>query len=271
MPLEAIVVSRDRPAQLDLLLRSVTCHAPDLFDGISVLWRASDSMYTTGYGICVAEHPSVDFYQESNFQTEIDQLVYQSPQYVSFLTDDSYFYRQQPEVDPCAVMSGEPDVLCFSLRLGQNTGICYPLRGRLQSLPAFVDGGGYLMWEWGLGDADFCYPGSLDGHIFRKENLLQFIRSSDDWWNPNTLEDVLCRAVYGSGRSSMACFERSILVGIPANRTSESHPGNRFGERYFTAQEWLNSQFLNGERILFPNIHQDSITAAHQELGLEFN
>lgn len=269
MPLTAIVVSRDRPAQLDLLLRSVTCHADDLFDSVEVVWSASDRDFATGYGVCSSDHPSVNFYQEGDFRSDVTWQVDQADDYVTFLTDDSFFYREMPEIDPCNVLNAEFEAICFSLRLGQNTGICYPLKGRLQGLPAFIDGGGYLMWEWGCGDADFGYPGSLDGHIFRKYDLLKFMRFDEGWWNPNTLEDVLCRAVYTSTRSYMACLERSVLVGIPANRTSTSHPGNRFGERHFVDHGWLNSEYLRGKRILFPEIHRDAVTGAHQELSLE--
>lgn len=269
MPLTAIIVSRDRPAQLDLLLRSVTCHADDLFDSVSVIWSASDMIFTTGYGLCAADHASVNFSQESHFRSEVSWNVLDADEYVTFLTDDSYFYRDLPEVDPCAVLAAESEALCFSLRLGRNTNTCYPLKGRYQEAPEFIDGGGYLMWEWAKGDADFGYPGSLDGHIFRRNDLMNFIESDDGWWNPNTLEDVLCRSIYRTSRKYMASFERSVLVGVPANRTSESHTGNRFGEKHFVDHGWLNYQYVNGGRIMFPDVHRDAITGAHQELSLE--
>lgn len=269
MPLSAIIVSRDRAAQLDLLLRSVTCNAPDLVDSISVLYCYSNDDFRSAYHQLMNEHPDVDFYAEGHFRDDVTYLVEQADSHVMFLTDDSYFYREMPELDPCAVLDSEPEVLCFSLRLGQNTGICYPLKGRLQGLPAFEDVGDYLVWSWMSGDADFGYPGSLDGHIFRKKDMLSLIQGSENWWNPNTLEDALMHGVYRSPRMDMACLPRSVLVGIPANRTSVSHPGNRYGERHNVSQEWLNMKYLEGHRIQFPNIHRDAVVGAHQEMGLE--
>lgn len=271
MSLTAIVVSKDRAAQLDLLLRSVTCHADNLIDSLAVVWDSSDTDFEQAYAICEKEHPSVDFYQENDFYSDITWQVEHADDYVMFLTDDSWFFREVPELDPCAVLHSEATVLCFSLRLGGNTNKCYPLRGRWQNLPPFESGGGYLVWEWSKGDADFGYPGSMDGHIFRKRDLMYLMGTDRRWWNPNTLEDVLSRSVYNPYvlRGYMACFEQSVLVGVPANRTSTSHPGNRYGQTYFVNHEWLNNKYLDGERIRFPDIRPDTVHAAHQEMILE--
>jgi hypothetical protein len=269
MPLTAIIASKDRAAQLDLLLRSVTCHADDLIDSTAVVWICSDTDYEQAYTICEKDHPSVNFYQEDYFRTDIYYQVEQADDYVMFLTDDSYFYRDLPEIDPCAALTAELDVLCFSLRLGNNTSKCYPLKSRWQRFPEFKDNGGYLVWEWATGEADFGYPGSMDGHIFRQRDLLNLIRNDDQWWNPNTLEDALCKGVFRLPRGSMACFEKSILVGIPANRTSSSHPGNRYGEQFFVDHRWLNDEYLKGRRIQFPDTPKSWVMAAHMEMNLE--
>lgn len=269
MPLTAIVVSKDRAAQLDLLLRSVTCHADNLVDSVEVVWNASDTNFEQAYTICENEHPSVNFYQENHFFSDIIYQVERGDDYVMFLTDDSYFYRDVPELDPCAVMKSERDVICFSLRLGRNTYTCYPLKGRDQRVPHFIDMDDHLIWGWATGDADFGYPGSMDGHIFRKEDLLLMLYLNNKWWNPNTLEDILTEGVYKLSKSSMACFPTSVLVGVPANRTSDSHPGNRWGVNYPVDQTWLNEEYLDGKRIMFPNVHPDTVVGAHQEMNLE--
>jgi hypothetical protein len=269
MPLTAIVVSKNRAAQLDLLLRSVTCHADDLIDSIAVIWDCTDTNFEQAYMLCEEEHPSVDFYREDHFLVDVLWQLERADDHVMFLTDDSWFFRDLPDLDPCSVLHSELEVLCFSLRLGNNTNICYPLKGRWQNPPPFEDGGDYLVWEWAKGDADFGYPGSLDGHIFRKRDLMNFLYGEEKWWNPNTLEDVISRAVYRSTRGQMACFEQSVLVGVPVNRTSESHPGNRYAETHFIDYEWLNNRFLDGERIKFPDVHPDTVHGAHQEMNLE--
>ena len=131
-------------------------------------------------------------------------------------------------------MQSERDVITFSLRLGRNTSICYPLKGRDQRVPHFIDMDDHLIWGWATGDGDFGYPGSLDGHIFRKTDLLPMLRASRQW-NPNTLEDVLTQGVYALSKSSMACFPQSVLVGIPAN--SLSSPA--IGKNYLIDQTWV--------------------------------
>lgn len=269
MPLSAIVLSKDRPAQLDLLLRSVTCNALNLVDSVSILWSSSNGGYAAGYGICEADHPDCDFYSQGHFHSNVMQLLDEADDYVMFLTDDSYFYREVPDADPCAILNYETAAICFSLRLGQNTDTCYPLRGRIQITPVFEDGGDYYIWEWRTGDGDFGYPGSLDGHIFRKKDLLSLIDGAENWWNPNTLEDVLSRNVYKDFKPFMSSFYDSVLVGIPANRTSTSHPGNRYGEDFMVDPLHLNREYLDGKRILFPAVSPDAVKAAHQEMALE--
>ncbi len=119
-------------------------------------------------------------------------------------------------------------------------------------------------WEWAGADGDFGYPGSLDGHVFRKNDLFKLI--DGDFHNPNTLEDVIVRNCRGR-QQLMACYEKSCVVGNPVNRVNETHVGNRYGDEFYTATDDLYDRYVAGER-LNPKILPSKIRGAHQEIEL---
>lgn len=277
--ISTVVFSRDRPAQLDLLLRSIRQNADRPLDPIDVIWKATNSSFTSGYGMCSADHPDVRFWAETEFRHLVESLVRAAGPHIMFLCDDDVLYRPlEGEPTPEQILDAEPDVLCVSLRLGQNTGTCYPMR-RIQGLPVFAPlGRDALLWPWRLGDGDFGYPGSLDGHVFRSDYVPQLLTTrvsfSDPtpvkrpYLNPNTLEDQLMLGCLASVNPLMGCYRESRIVGVPVNSVTETHPGNRNGDAHGIGVRALNDRFLRGERIALKSIKPDRVTGAHTEFKL---
>ena len=198
MNVRAIVFSRDRAAQLDLLLSSLRANAPGLLDSLTVLWRASDDLYRQAYDTCAEEHPDVEFVVEHSFADDVRSLLAPA-ELVVFFTDDSVLFRslEDRERTPQEWLADDPELLCFSLRLGRNCEECYPY-GCRQRLPDFASHGDALSWAWGGADCDFGYPMSLDGHIMEAEVPRQMLGAQQPA-NPNELEALLAHAV-GSAR-----------------------------------------------------------------------
>ena len=266
----AIVVSKDRPAQLDLLLRSLATNAPGLTDDVHVIWQIGRNVYEQSYALCANEHPTVAFHRQYRLEMDVLDLIDEGDDEVMFLTDDSVFYRPLPSFDPTIALELHDRLLCFSLRLGRNTSDCYPLR-RAQHPPAFTTHSAWLSWHWRKGDADYGYPGSLDGHVFRRVDALWLIdRKPFDWVNPNELEERLNAACRFSPRDLMGSFEQSVLVGIPANKTGVTHLSNRTGETHPRDPLELNARYLAGERLELAAAASWYPTAAHAEFPLEF-
>jgi len=111
--IDCLVFSKDRAAQLDLLLRSIRRHAPSLYQSLTVLYTGSSADYLRGYQVCFAEHEEAKFILEHDFEVQTRLwLDFEMIDYVSFLVDDDVFYRDVPDIDfeiPCSLRGGDYD------------------------------------------------------------------------------------------------------------------------------------------------------------------
>jgi ElaB/YqjD/DUF883 family membrane-anchored ribosome-binding protein len=263
----AIVFSRDRAAQLDLLLSSIKENAPSLFQRTAVLFTHSSKSFRSGYQKCMDEHEDVLFVKERAFQEQLRAQVERADKYVAFLCDDDIFYRWMVEPTlPHEVLAAIPEVLCVSLRLGHNTTWCYP-HAQKQRLPRFAHRNGMEVFKWTTGDFDFAYPGSLDGNVFRKDQL-RYLVSEGPWNSPNDLEEHLnyvCRRT--TATPLMACYKQSLLLGNPVNRVQQTHR-NRVGEQFPVEPFKLNTQYLDGRRLRVQDLAVGLVKSAHHEVSL---
>ncbi len=217
----AIVFSKNRACQLDLLLRSMTKNATDVFGQVYVIWKG-DGEYAAAYHICQDEHLSAVFLRESDLRDDTLSLVGSGGGHIAFLMDDCVFYREDDGPSPEGALDDE-DVLCFSPRLGLNTTWVYPLDRRQEVPAARAAEDGIVYWPWLGSDGDFGYPFSLDGNIFRNDDLLPLLHDVYDWSTPNTVEAALAQMRDRLGRPLMTSHTQSSLVGVPANRVGDSH------------------------------------------------
>ncbi len=265
----AIVFSRDRAAQLDLLLCSLQVNAPGLLEAITVLWRASDDLYREGYEVCQAEHRQVVFVAEGSFADDVRSLLAPA-ELVVFFTDDSVLFRPlaQRARTPQEWLADDGELLCFSLRLGLNCVECYP-EARRQRQPDFDRDDDILRWSWSGADGDFGYPLSVDGHVMNAE-LPRRLLGTQQPANPNELEGLLAGAVGSTpAPPRMASYRDSHLVGIPANRVNETHP-NRFDGSGAADPHELNVRYLGGDRLDLEALDFTAVQGAHAELRLRW-
>jgi hypothetical protein len=262
------VFSKNRAAQLDLLLRSLEKRATDLFDEITVLYRSTNHDYLQGYARCFRDHPTVRLHYEHSFQSQLGDILDKSEhKYVSFLCDDDVVSRNLVEpVKPWEPLEALPEVLCFSLRLGLNTTECYPLR-RSQRVPSFQNKAvASLFWSWPAADGDWGYPGSVDGHVFRRYQVIEML-SGVDYTGPNRFEEALTNRCFGRDdrQALMCCYRRSLITGVPVNRVQDKFP-NRNGEKHPVSTLELNTAYMEGKKLKLPKC--EGINAAHVELPL---
>ena len=263
-----LIFSRDRPAQLDLLLSSLKQHAPDLFSQVTVLWTATDRDYARGYDTLQDEHPEALCLRELNFQQQVREIVDGSARYAAFLVDDCIAYRWLYEpVLPDKFLGANDDVLAFSLRLGkQGSDVCYPLR-QSQTVPPLAYRAGQYVWEPAAGKHDWAYGCSLDGDIFRSRHLRLLLRGGY-WGNPNQLEEHLCRQVAMVALTKRACYSKSLIVGCPVNSVSATHGSNRYGDQFPVSTQSLNEAYLAGRRITVESLDFSGGAGAHCEVDL---
>jgi len=264
----AIVFSRNRPAQLDLLLRSLKRHAADWIDEIVVLYHSTTADFEMGYALCRLGHESesISFVEEYDFAGQmLDIVTGENLDLVVPFCDDDVMFAPVPstDVEPYDILRFDADLLCVSLRLGRNTTECYSLR-RPQQFP------GSLAWPYAAATGDFAYPGSLDGHVFRVDDFASLI-DGGNWSNPNELEEHLAHACrLQADKWRMACYDHSILVGIPINSVTPTHGSNRHGEHHPVTTSELNERFLQGARLSLDTVDPKLVDAAHVEFPLRW-
>lgn len=239
-----IVFSKDRPAQLDLLLRSLQRYAPAETTHVIRAWTWD---YKSGYDLIAAERPDVTIWVETAdwpFHTILDNALRFAEAYgetVTFFCDDDVLYRAIDE-KPTTTLAHYLQVLTFSLRLAANPRASWSF------------------WDWTkLPPHDHGYPGSIDGHTFRTEDL-RVMLAGQTIENPLMLETILAKRVHAlaAQRPLMACYPEQKLVGLDVNTVA---PDKRrpSGKTHPQSPEELNRRFLAGERISLDALDLDDV------------
>lgn len=242
-----IIFSRDRPAQLDLLLRSLARYMPA--ERTEIIWRASTPTFRRGYSILgITEGEEIDF------EASLHHWLAEADEFVTFFCDDDIVYREVP-FRPCDLLE-DNQVLTVCLYLG---------RGNMkQKIPP-----GFPIWEWGpLARHDFGYPCGVDGVTYRKDDLLRLIEMGS-LANPNQMESTMMEnsRLLVEERPLMACFLDQYVVSVPVNRVSPVS-GVPFGRTWPQPAEILNEQFLAGGRIDLDALDFSSVNSCHHEIEL---
>ena len=188
--LDIIIFSKDRAAQLDLCLQSISknlCLSKDeLF--IHIVYTSSTPEFQEGYDLIKSiwrphsykvEQPTLWFGEKfcGDFQKACDNAISSCGDYIMFMTDDDIVYRQMPEVDtwPKIQSAMEDGLFTVSFRLGTNTFVQDQYHNTRCIIPDPVIQSEELIrtWNWKEQELNnsFSYPFSLDGHILHKKNI----------------------------------------------------------------------------------------------------
>jgi hypothetical protein len=272
--INAIIFSKDRAAQLELLLDSMVENCPGVFN-INILYTSSNDDFAKGYkelkDITRKFGTEDEFHfnwveETGDFKKDLMGMFDANYEYTCFFTDDDIFYQPIKEEEIVRFMEDE-DVFCFSLRLGKNTMFCYTMNkdNKLHNEEIIEDR--FMKWEWVKHYLDFGYPLSVDGHVFRT-NEIKKLTGKVSFENPNTYEAGLQMFDYFP-REFMVSYKTNRLVNSPTNVVQTVFP-NRKGEEFsYTAQE-LNENYLNGKKIDYKSIDFSDIKGCHQELRFDF-
>lgn len=112
--IDCLIFSKSRPAQLDLLLRSIQLHARHLYRAILVLY-VDDADYRAGYNHCRSLHrdAAIAWWPEHGFEADVRAWLTSgyADDPISFLVDDDVFYRpaSQPSSLPFSYRGGDYD------------------------------------------------------------------------------------------------------------------------------------------------------------------
>lgn len=256
-----LIFSKDRACQLDLLIRSIK----QLWTGweqfiFNILWTFSGMSFKDAYSEVMKDHPEMNYIQQSDsFKNDVISLVSKDEPYTMFFVDDQVF-KEPFELDcpEFKEMLSNEDIMTLSLRLYPGITYCYP-RALPSSPPVFIKN---YMWKWRDMTGDWSYPTSVDGHVFRTEDLIMVLHNQG-YNHPNNFEDALVQVMIR--RPFMTCFEKSKVVNNPCNKVGRY--GNRHG---MITADYLNTMYLAGKRIDLKPILGIMPVSCHQEFSYQW-
>lgn len=268
-PAEGIVFSRDRALQLHALLSSylekVASPVP-----LHILYHPSTSSHQRAYDELIKIFPDkfsfVKQSSDASFRNDLIKMLdsIQAPK-TFFLVDDIVFIEN---LDMRDFTKFDTDKIVPSLRMGLNLKRCYPLR-KDQPLPGMTNDVSKdedkIYWRWNEGMYDWCYPLSVDGHLFSTQEI-GAMTTLISFSAPNTYEDQLQKFRRFFLLRKGAGYKKSKIVNIPCNkvqRENKNISGNTHPD--FLLAQWIKGYQMDYQRLYgFPNV------SAHQEIPFEF-
>jgi hypothetical protein len=264
------IFSKDRACQLDLLLRSIKTYFTQWSkQKIAIIYKATSEQYTNGYELVKKKHPEFIFIKENNFKEDVKGFFAVSFKSVMFLVDDDIFINEfSVESNEFKQFLSSPEILALSPRMHPNITYCYPTKTKATP-PALNNN----VWNWRTAqpNTDWSYPMSVDGNIFRADEILPLVFNLG-YTNPNSFEGALASyAVVRSTKSLVKCFNIPTLINNPVNIV-QTLSYNHSGLSYSQPIAMLNEMFLCGKEInLSETISQlKELNAPHIEFPYVF-
>jgi hypothetical protein len=260
--LQTIIPSKDRPAQLDLLLRTTKGRYKEWRENdIAVLWRASTGRFAEGYTKVRERHPRFRYVEEKDFQADFRKLVQESPTpYFQMFMDDDVLVRDfSLDCPEMAVLEGNQFVAGLVLRMAPYMDYCYTENVHSDP-PIFAKD---RTWLWPGLRGDWGYPNSVDGTIWPRESVQEILCGSQ-WELLHKLEPMLRLGMRGP---LAVCVNEPIVVSIANNSVQDTVQENRNGGG---TPEELNERFLAGEQIKADNIVAHTAMSPHWEIEYEW-
>lgn len=246
-----IIFSKDRAAQLDLLMRSIARFAPLFFgENLNIITKYSNDRFRDGYFAMPARNYLVG--EKPDFKQQVIEHVKTENEYTVFFTDDDVFIREWNGLTDNIDWNG---LLCVSLCLHPNIDYSYTNDKRLIK-PMFFNG---TYWNWMGADTEWNYPMRVCGHIYKTADLLPLLKKID-FPNPNMLEaNMACHPI---DKPKVFCYPTQKCINIAANMVQ-----NIFKNRAMHQDSAvLNEKFLEGQRIDMEPIVRGTYTAPHNEV-----
>ena len=256
-----IVFSKDRAAQLDLFMRSMVEYFSEYIDfKIYVIYTYSSNVFKKGYDELIKLYEDINFITETNFKKDVLSTIDPNLKFTTFFVDD-IIWKESFSIndDKFILFEQSTDILCLSLRLNSNLNYCYAANHSM-TLPISYDNG---VWNWRGERGDYGYPMSLDGHIFKTQDILPLLQRLI-YKNPNQLEAMLSYSPIN--KPKMMCYDKSKIINNPANKVQTNNP-NKHGS---ISAEYINEQFLKGYMIDLEPYRNINNTQCHLEMPINF-
>lgn len=262
-----IVWSKDRAAQLHLLLDSIQKNMPETFVA-SIIYTHSSPDFKAGYDRLQSEFDDdsrFGFLFETDLREQTLSLVSDVGfDNVAFSTDDTVIFKDTGPFDESLITA---DIVTFSLRYGLNTIVQNYHTGELQPpLNTYNEDGNTINWIFNQYHPlhNYGYPFGLDMHMYNRDMIYNLIKYMP-FKNTNELESGLFHKRHLVPQT-IKSFKNSVAVNIPNNNISGV---TRAGETYGHTLEDLNKGYLSGKTINLDKLMQHEVHGCHQEIPME--
>jgi len=257
-----LVFSKDRAYQLDAFLNTAKNNAKIQLENISVLYHYTD-YHKSDIEKLKQEYPAVNFIEEKNFKNDVmNWLENIDDQIISFATDDAIFTREVHSETIKELLLANQHVITFSLRMGLHLERCYPTNSA-QKVPNGKIQSGVFIWSCKDAEGDWSYPLSVDGHVFRKDFVINMLKQID-FRNPNTLESNWQMILPYIPLQIVCCGIKSSYFNVPLNKVQNIY-NNRSGN---VTVEFLMNEYRSGKRFNSKIALNFLNESAHQELDI---
>jgi len=280
--MQITIFSKDRPAQLDLLLRSMKQFLGFPYT-LAVSYKASNREFAEGYK--KIDLGSGKWFLQEDFKESIKYICPESGLILN-LCDDDVVINPLDELDLMYETLFQYDqIKCFSLRLTPSSSFSFA-HNRPMPPPDLKCYRDFFVWDWTLNEkwSDWGYPHNLAGHVYRAKYFKQILEWSKvmslrisrkkglnwvNWDSFNSLEGAMARWPR-KATPLMAGFYKQILFNPAVNRT-QTELMNRVGKANHQSLNALNHKFLAGYRIKFePDKYRKYIQTGGDDVEFEF-
>ncbi len=270
MKIDAIIWSKDRAAQLDLLLRSIKdnfCYIGNLY----VLYDFSNTEFENGYSRIMSK----DYGFKINFVRQYAEIfkhvtvqttnALTSDYFLNFCDDDVVIRNINIEQ---AIKHYDNDTCAFSLRAGLNMKMSYHKNVLMKKPKTIIQNEDVIKWNWREGniDEDWGYPYGIAAFIYDRKSYLNKINKID-FTNANVLENAMMRL--GTNLNYLKSFDEIKILNLSVNRIQSTY-GNKAGEKFSYTTKQLNDIFLGGKTIDTKNIYNYQPDCEFVELEFVF-
>jgi hypothetical protein len=218
-----LILSKDRPLQLDALLRSLDAMGGAAAECV-VLYKASSDRYARAYADVFGRHQHLhlDAVPEQEFKSDVGNIIRGKPhERVTFLVDDQVFVAP---VNLKKILTLDPSFATYSLRLGKKITRCQPLNIETGNPPFLqLDGlpSDWLAWHWVKGTGDWRGANCLDGNVLSRAMVVAALEHpiAERIRGPQTLEMSLNAS--GIATSVGICSVEPQVINLAINRVSQ--------------------------------------------------
>ncbi len=265
------IPSKDRPAQCDLLLRSLRENAPFLQP--TVVYAFSNCSFEAGYDKLIEKHPEVTFIYERNAE-DSENLFYRfleenTNDLVCLFADDCIFFRHtNVDEDYLRSLFQYENLWTFTYRLGRNITVRDYTTNRSAKFPdSYAYNDYHLMWDWRSMDFwdMFGFAVGFDGYVYRAQDLLTLSERSSFgricFW-----EGMICCKFNNAPpeQKMMTCPTQSTVFVQQINTTHDFayHTTGKFN----ISCKQLNDEWLQGKEIDLLSMDFSQVNCTHGEI-----